>query len=146
VPDPILRESDRENLAGTDTGRCIQWQGYIKPNGYGQAHRSRPEARALGLPTAVYAHRLAWERNHGPIPGGFDVHHRCGNRACVNPDHLELLTRLEHHREHAENRTMCKMGRHEWTDDVIYISPDGRRQCRECRREARERFERRRAA
>jgi hypothetical protein len=28
-----------------------------------------------------------YERHVGPIPNGYDVHHRCGNRLCVNPEH-----------------------------------------------------------
>lgn len=147
--EPTLRPSDCENLAGTDTGReqCIQWQGYIKPNGYGQAHRPRPEARELGVATTDYAHRLVWERENGPIPAGHDVHHRCENRACVNLNHLELLTRQEHHDEHVEARDRCRPGRHEWaTEEDIYVDPAGRRQCRECRREANARHRARAAA
>jgi hypothetical protein len=35
------------------------------------------------------AHRVAWERLVGPIPPGHDLHHLCGVKLCVNPDHLE---------------------------------------------------------
>jgi hypothetical protein len=111
---------------------CVRWHGHIKANGYGQAHVNR---------RPVYAHRLAWERANGPIPDGAQVHHRCGNRACVNVAHLELLdSSAAHHAVHVATRTTCKRGRHPWTEDNIYTPPSGNRQCRGCRREARDRL------
>lgn len=41
-------------------------------------------------------HRLVWEKAHGPIPEGYEVNHMCGNRACCNLEHLELLDRNTH--------------------------------------------------
>jgi hypothetical protein len=41
-------------------------------------------------------HRLAWTRAHGPIPEGFEVDHICRNIACINPSHLQLLTKTFH--------------------------------------------------
>ena len=40
----------------------------------------------------VYAHRLAWEAVHGPVPAGMTVGHNCGVKPCVNVAHLELQT------------------------------------------------------
>lgn len=37
------------------------------------------------------AHRVYYERFHGPIPNGFVVDHTCKNHLCVNPDHLEAV-------------------------------------------------------
>lgn len=33
---------------------------------------------------------------------GLEVHHECGVRRCVNPEHLVPLTRAEHAAVHAE--------------------------------------------
>lgn len=42
-----------------------------------------------------YAHRLSYARFNGPIPDGLDIDHICRNRTCINPDHLEPVTRGE---------------------------------------------------
>src|ERR1700676_1261143 len=40
---------------------------------------------------SIPAHRLAYLMFVGPIPEGFEVHHKCKTTRCVNPDHLEAL-------------------------------------------------------
>lgn len=42
-----------------------------------------------------YAHRLAWEDAHGPIPAGMKVLHHCDNPPCSNVDHLFLGTQAD---------------------------------------------------
>lgn len=39
------------------------------------------------------AHRKAYEHWVGPIPEGYDLDHLCRTRSCVNPRHLEAVTR-----------------------------------------------------
>lgn len=40
-------------------------------------------------------HRVAYALWVGPIPPSETVHHRCGNRLCFNPEHLQLATHRE---------------------------------------------------
>ncbi|WP_076124814.1 HNH endonuclease [Mycobacterium sp. IS-836] len=77
-----------------------------------------------------YAHRYAWEREHGPIPNGLTVDHLCRVRCCVNVDHLELVDGPENTRRGVAARpraTHCKRN-HEYA--VVGRNAQG--DCRAC--------------
>lgn len=62
---------------------CLEWTGRASENGYGKMWLGDREG---------YAHRFAYEREHGPIPDGMYVDHSCWNRLCCNVEHLRLAT------------------------------------------------------
>lgn len=47
------------------------------------------------------AHKVYWEERNGKVPDGYQLHHTCENKLCVNIDHLELVTPIQHARKHA---------------------------------------------
>ena len=87
-----------------------------------------------------YVHRLAWEDQRSPIPKGMCIDHLCRNRACINVDHMEVVTRGENvlrgeslAAKNARSNT-CIHG-HAWTDENTYRRrDDGSRFCRTCSR------------
>lgn len=44
----------------------------------------------------VYLHREVYEMHYGPIPSGYIVHHKDGNKLNNSIENLELLSRAEH--------------------------------------------------
>jgi hypothetical protein len=74
------------------TGDCWVWTGATLPNGYGLVGNGR--TREEGSRNS-YVHRAVYEAVVGPIPDGLTIDHLCFTRACVNPDHLEVVTRSE---------------------------------------------------
>jgi len=83
---PIERTMDR--VVFHEDG-CWLFTGALKPNGYGAVEIPGPG------PKSVRVHRLVYEHVVGPIPEGLDLDHLCRVRNCVNPDHLEPVTRSE---------------------------------------------------
>lgn len=107
---------------------CWEWTGYINPYGYGEVR--------VG-PRMEKAHRVAYEFWVGPIPEGLDLDHLCRNRGCVNPSHLEPVTRRvnvlrgEGITARRARSDRCVQG-HEYTPENT-LNREGFRRCRACR-------------
>ena len=52
----------------------------------------------------VRAARWSYELLIGPIPEGYELHHTCFVKECVNPFHLKPMTHAEHIRLHADSK------------------------------------------
>lgn len=95
---------------------CWLWLGRVNGTGYGP-------------------HRRYYIAVHGSIPEGHDLDHLCRVRACVNPEHLEPVTRQVNTQRGLRGSlvTHCPKG-HEYTPENTRLH-HGRRECRECTRE-----------
>jgi hypothetical protein len=74
---------------------CWLWTGAASGNGYGEFHDRGH---------TLCAHRVAWELANGPIPAGMVIRHKCDNKLCVRPDHLEVGTQADNQRDKAVRR------------------------------------------
>lgn len=103
--------SERLEALTKRSGACWEWQGW-KRSGYGvlYAHRKKQAA-----------HRLSYELAHGDIPIGTEIDHKCRNRACVNPDHLQAVSRVEN----AQNIGAQKNSSTGYRGVFIHIGRDG---------------------
>ncbi len=86
-----LEDRFRDQTQKSEENGCLEWVGATADNGYGVVGNSGKKH---------YAHRIAWERHHGPIPDGLCICHHCDNKKCVRIDHLFLGT----HADNAKDR------------------------------------------
>lgn len=114
---------DIEKLPGIDA--CWMWRGSVQRHGYGVF---------LGQP----AYRVAFEWLVGEIPTDCEIDHLCRVRACVNPHHLEPVSRDENRRRVGQSasdypRDYCRRG-HALVGDNVRIWTNGvaRRHCYAC--------------
>jgi hypothetical protein len=112
-------------------GDCLVWLGPLDRDGYGTFYFRRKNRRA---------HRVAWYALGGPIPEGHVINHICRNRACVNPQHLDLVTVRDNALRDSTNRayvnsrkTACPRG-HPFDRTVVYKERT-QRVCSICERE-----------
>ncbi|EFE65780.1 HNH endonuclease [Streptomyces viridosporus ATCC 14672] len=124
---PITPEDRLFKFVSEDASGCWPWIGAKAGTGYGMIRwdgRSRP------------AHRVMYEFFIGAIPEGLDLDHLCRVRHCVNPWHLDPVTRQVNIRRGDKpkvnaGKTHCPHG-HPY-DEANTIVYKGSRFCRKCR-------------
>lgn len=83
---------------------CWEWQASLHPNGYGNFGVRIGKKRFPKL-----AHRVLMEDIHGPLHRWTLVRHKCDNKKCVNPLHLELGTHQDNMND-AKQRKQMSLG------------------------------------
>ena len=93
-------------------------------------------------------HRVEWIKANGPIAKGYVVDHtchdpkvcdkalECPHRACINVEHMRLVTQQENimaGRHSIDNRSHCNQG-HPFIKENIMFRKNGWRECAECNR------------
>ena len=127
IKDRIERHSVQIPFSG-----CWIWTGADDNLGYGR----------IGMQgQARLAHRISYQYFVGDIPKGLELDHLCRVTSCINPNHLEPVTRkvntdrgrcAETHKIRFANMTHCKRG-HEFTEENTYIAVQKTRSFRNCK-------------
>ena len=108
---------------------CWMWKGAPRGDGYGAM---RVRGQEWGI------HRLVYTVMVGPIPDGLTIDHLCRRPLCVNPKHLEPVTKRENTLRgfgitaQEARRTQCPQG-HPY-DAKNTRTHRGKRYCRICQR------------
>lgn len=74
-----------------ELGNCWVWTA-SKRNGYGAARQNKK---------TVSAHRFSYEMEYGELPAL--IRHKCDNRSCVRPSHLEPGTHIDNTKDRFED-------------------------------------------
>ena len=82
---PVIDRIERNFIPEPNTG-CWLWLGYVTAKGYGRLMIHK-------RPYEVY--RVYYELVVGKVPEGLVLDHLCRVPSCINPQHLEPVTRAE---------------------------------------------------
>jgi hypothetical protein len=113
-----------KDLSESVKGPCLMW---IAGTRGGQAQFWDGERMA-------YGHIWIWKQKKGPIPKGFDLHHKCGRHLCMNTNHMKPLSHSDHARTPQVRATWFKKDSPkikvcEWRGKEYTASRSSRRFC-----------------
>ena len=123
-------DGNRLPMFFVDANGCWIWTRSVNFNGYGQWSKRGPDQNRM-------AHTVIWETFNGPLPDGLEMDHLCRVRPCVNPAHLEAVTRTLNNRRSTTPtalnflKTSCIHG-HVFDRENTIIKRRGR-DCRACK-------------
>lgn len=129
--DPVRVIRFWEKVMVGPSDECWNWVGAKDCDGYGNF--------CVAVNEYSKAHIFNYVLHFGPIPAGMQVHHKCVNPSCVNPNHLQLLTGPENNERSNspsainKRKTHCKFGHHFSKGNTI--RKNGRRICIICEKD-----------
>lgn len=94
-PKPLLERVAARVVAGENG--CHVWQGCTDERGYPVLGVGSSLDGTRGMKRV---HVALWEHHHGKLARGLVRHHSCGNKLCVNLEHLAVIGHGEHSRLH----------------------------------------------
>jgi hypothetical protein len=80
---------------------CVEWGGK-RWHRYNDGYYEYRGTRSLKRKDRQRLHRAVWESANGPVPEGYVIHHIDGNKGNNALENLEMVTKYEHTRIHAE--------------------------------------------
>jgi HNH endonuclease len=99
-----------------ELGNCWLYNGSKDQSGYPLAYYHGTTRRLS---------KLIYEKEHGEVPFGYDVHHKCHNKGCIRGSHLEALLESRHYKEGHPASKICGKGH----------SLNGKAYCEVCNRD-----------
>ena len=106
-----LKETNEWVKEDEETG-CLLWQGALHHNGYGET--TIVDRDGINKTKRLYlrVHRVVYDVMKGGIPEDAVIHHTCGVRHCINPDHLDAITQSENNAERHRNVRLKRENEH----------------------------------
>lgn len=143
VPPKPLEDRLWSKVQKNSPNGCWIWTGGVANHGYGEIGVGSRVGGAKR--TKLLVHRLVYELLVGEIPDGLDIDHLCRNKICVNPAHLEPVTRRENLARGNGNitKTHCPQG-HPYDEANTYRKKSRygfQRICRTCERRRQRRYD-----
>lgn len=81
-------------------GECLLWTGPTSGNGRGGGY-----GRMSLDGQTVAVHRVMYTNVFGFVPSKKQIDHKCRNRLCCNPEHLEMVTHKQNQKRKAKAKS-----------------------------------------